>query len=87
MSYLLTVEFPDVEALRAAVDAVAAVVNEQPGDETLPIYRAERALDSALLAIEQQQWAPERPTETADFPPTDEFAGEHAIEEDPDDRP
>lgn len=39
------------------------------------------------VALHGEAWAPERPTETADFPPTDEFAGEHAIEEDPDDRP
>lgn len=56
---MITVEFPDEESLRAAVEAVAAKVNAEGaiGDATnetpTPAYRAERVLDSALLWHEE----------------------------------
>lgn len=56
---MIAVEFPDEESLRAAVEAVAAKVNAEGaiGDSThetpTPAYRAERVLDSALLAHEE----------------------------------
>lgn len=50
----LTVTFPDRDALEAAVNAVAAAnsATGTPDDPSTPIFRAERVLDSALLAVE-----------------------------------
>lgn len=51
----ITVVFDDREALEAASQAVARA-NEAtgtPDDPSTPIFRAERVLDSALLATEE----------------------------------
>lgn len=59
------VEFPDEASLRAAVDAIGRIVSKTGEVETSPEYRAERALDGALLAYEQStpDGKPERPSQ------------------------
>lgn len=58
---MISVEFPDEESLRAATRAIGAVVNAEGAigdavtDTPTPAYRAERALDSALLAHEESR--------------------------------
>jgi hypothetical protein len=42
-----------------------------------------QVMDRAGIPADEPSWSPERPTQTTDFPPTDEFAGDHPIEEDP----
>lgn len=51
---MIRVDFPDVEALKAAVEAVAKANSEtgRPDDSGTAIFRAERVLDSALLGVE-----------------------------------
>jgi hypothetical protein len=53
---LIVVEFPDEASLRAATEAISAVVSAEGGtNEQTPAYRAERALDSKLLDYEESK--------------------------------
>lgn len=52
-----TVIFPDLPSLEAAVEAVAAAngATGTPDDSSTPIFTAERVLDIALLAAENEE--------------------------------
>lgn len=68
--------------------AVAVCDYTQPGGEVIRVATFMRVEDGGAIDVtlhehtETLTWAPERPTETADYPPIDQWTGEWPIEED-----